>query len=805
MIRWVVVCGLLLGVGLSAPTVRATTSGELYKVQRAGGANGTLPGLAVPGLPGVRMLTSPGQRSLLTLAEQKSLQPNIRYQSLFTPNDPQFSLQWNLQTTRVPAAWDVDQVPPVHGGDARIIVAVLDTGLASTQVGGVASVPDIADGSVWTNSAEIAGDGIDNDNDGYVDDIHGWNFVGNNNRPADDNGHGTHISGVIAAATDNNLATAGIAHNVTIMPLKVLDKSGLGSTATLTAAVQYALKHGASIINLSLGGDEDDPIFHQTIQAAVQQGVVVVAAAGNTGASVVTYPARYSEVISVGATNTDGTRASYSNYGPELTLVAPGGDTNLDLNADGQPDGIPSQTCTDGTCTSFATIYLSGTSQAASEVSAVAALLASCGAAPGNIRSLLTASAADLGAPGRDDVYGYGLVDASTALSAAGCVTTAPSAPTSLYGTASSSSNLRLQPNRPSPYTKPVWHWSGPTGATYVVTWKKGTSTISTGRQAATKFPTTVKDEGSYTLSVSTIDALGQSSPATTFVYRYQKPVVIYSAGKTITMLTNELKPLRNVTLSFGQAVKVSAGWLGRTYLSRLLAAAQPSGATIAMLDTKGQTVSRMQPFGANFTGTITATVLNLADGSSKIVSATNTQGANIVWYSDRGKLLGRNLVFARYTSGVNVASGDLDGDGSDELVVAQTAGPEIRVYSADQKRIAAFSPRGKTFRSGWSITVGDTNGDGLAEILATPNVAVKTAKVLVISGTGRELKNFLVAGSTASPLSLQALDMTGDGKIELVTVPQRGAGVLQELTATGKVLRQIKISGTTYHSLTKL
>ena len=805
MKRWFILVVIVFGTGGAVRSAQARTDEQLYKVDRPARTSVEIPGTPVPGLAGVRLLTSPSQQSLLTVRERQSLQRNMVYHSLFTPNDPQFSLQWNLQAMNVPAAWDVDQTPPVHGGDPRIIVAVLDTGLASTLVGGAQSVPDIAASSIWTNTKEIAGDGIDNDGDGYVDDVHGWNFVANSAKPADDNGHGTHISGVIAAATDNNIATAGIASAITIMPLKVLDKDGLGSTLTLTKAVNYAVQHGASIINLSLGGDENDPIFHQAIQAAVQQGVVVISAAGNTGVAAINYPARYSEVISVGATNADTTKAAYSNYGAGLTVVAPGGDTGLDLNADGQPDGIPSQTCADASCTSFSTIYLAGTSQAASEVSGIVALMESCGAAPGNIEHLLTASAHDLGAAGRDDVFGFGLVDAAAAVTAAGCVTAAPTPPGLISAVASKTSLVPIVSKRPAAYVKPVFSWSGQSGATYVASWKNGTTTVSQARQTNTTFSPAVTTEGTYTLSVATVDALGQISTAVSFVYRYQKPIIAMSNGSSVDLLNTDLKIQRTITTKVGNVLSLSAGSLGITFSNRLLAAAQPNGSVVTLMDTTGKTISTVQPFGPKFFGSISTAIVQLADGTSQFIAGTKTDGASIAWYSSNGQVIGRNLVFGNYTGGLNIATADLNGDGNDEVIVAEAAGPEMRIYSAKQQRVAVLAPRGQRFKQGWSITAGDTSGDGRAEIIVTPNIASGTAKVLVLDGAGSELRHWTTTGSTSGPMLLQAIDLSGDGRAEIISVPQRGGGVLQQLSAAGKVLKQVKLQTTTARSLARL
>jgi hypothetical protein len=724
---------------------------------------------------------------------------------MYTPNDPQYVLQWNLQAMRVPQAWDVDQVSPIHGGDPRIVVAILDTGIALTSVGATASVPDILPTSIWTNTNEIAGDGIDNDADGYVDDVHGWNFVAHTAMPIDDNGHGTHVAGVIASATDNALATAGIASQVTIMPLKVLNSGGLGTTESLTAAVRYAIQHGANIINLSLGGDEDDPIFHQALQDAAAQGIILISAAGNSGAATVTYPSQYSEVIGVGATNTDGSRAAYSNYGAQLTLMAPVGDTTLDMNHDGQADGVPSQTCTNASCTDFSTIYLSGTSQAAAEVSGVVALLESCGAAPGVIRALLTGSSRDLGPVGRDDQFGYGLVDAYAALSAAGCATGVPAAPTSLKAQIAATAIPGIVALRPSSAMRPLFSWSGASGATYIVTWKRGSSTLAQVKQTATTYTGVVTDEGTYIVSVSTIDALGQVSVPATFSYRYQRSVVAIASGSTVRLLTNELKKLRDITVNVGRMVRLSAGRFGTAFDGRLITTSDAPSATLTMTDTRGKRLFTTQPFGAKFAGMITTAVLQRADGTTQFVAATGSKGASLVWFSANGKVLGRTTVYTKDVSGLNLATGDVDGDGNDELMVSQAQGAEIRVYGPDRKRKLVMTPRTKKHAQGWSIAAGDVNGDGKDEILATPNVGMKKTKILVLSGAGVELKSLAVAGSEIAPLVLGAADTNGDGVDEVISAPQRGAGSLRVMQYSGTLLRQQTLTDTSFRSLATL
>jgi len=334
-----------------------------------------------------------GKNPLVEYAE-----PNHILYAYWTPNDPYYSYQWHFPQINMESAWDVEQ-----GGDASVIVAVVDTGVAYENYGPYQRAPDLAGTSF----------------------VAGYDFVNSDSHPNDDNRHGTHVTGTIAQTTNNSLGVAGIAFNCSIMPVKVLDAGGSGTSQQVADGINHAVDNGAGVINLSLGSAYPSTTIHNAVQHAYNNGVVVMASTGNDNGPV-GYPAAYDECIAVGATRYDKARAPYSNYGTGMELMAPGGDTSLDQNGDGYADGVLQQTFSGGDPTNWAYWFFQGTSMAAPHVTGVVALILSGWSASGienigpsgveNIRDLLHSTAEDLGSPGYDTVYGYGLIDAAAAL-----------------------------------------------------------------------------------------------------------------------------------------------------------------------------------------------------------------------------------------------------------------------------------------------------------------------------------------------------------------------------------------------------
>jgi len=306
------------------------------------------------------------------------------------PNDPLYSKQWHMRSIGMPEAWKL-------ADGNGVIVAVLDTGVAYEDYKNFHLLPDLK--------------GIT-----FVDP---YDFVANTKHANDDHGHGSHVTGTIAQVTDNGIGVAGIARNVRIMPLKVLSGSGSGSVGGIADAIRYAADHGAKVINMSLGGAFPSAVLKKAVAYAHGKGVTVVCAAGNESRGRVGYPAAYPGAIAVSATQSDDAITFYSNWGKDIDIAAPGGNTRSDDGGRNNPDGgVLQNTIAIGNPTKDDYYSFMGTSMASPHVAGVAALVVGEGVTdPDMVERVLKDSARK---PDKQtyttEKYGAGIVDAPKAV-----------------------------------------------------------------------------------------------------------------------------------------------------------------------------------------------------------------------------------------------------------------------------------------------------------------------------------------------------------------------------------------------------
>lgn len=339
-------------VGFESGTTRSEQSSIVTELNQSG-TNASIERR----LPGGSALINvgPGQ-NIEGVADQLESDDAVRYASpnytvtaSAEANDPLLAdgSAWGILRVHAPAAWDA-------ADGSGTVVAVLDGGVSSSN-------PDLA-GRFWTNTAEIPGNHLDDDNDGFVDDVNGADWVDRDGTPNDTGGHGTHVAGTIAGAAGNGFAASGVAPGARLMPLRFLDGNGSGTVADAIAAIDYAIAHHADVINASWGGPDFSPPLRDAFARAGAAGITVVAAAGNDGASndtAPTYPAAFNlpNLISVAASDRRDRLADFSNYGSSVDVAAPG--TEI-VSTEGSGIG-----------------WMSGTSMAAPHVAGIAALVRS--------------------------------------------------------------------------------------------------------------------------------------------------------------------------------------------------------------------------------------------------------------------------------------------------------------------------------------------------------------------------------------------------------------------------------------------
>jgi serine protease len=372
-------------------------------------------------------------KALRRRADVQTADPNYLRHPFLVPNDEAFPRQWHYPMINLPQAWDVTT------GSSNVVVAVVDSGVLLNH-------PDLAGqllpGFDFISNPQSArdGDGIDPNPDDAGD------LDGNGTRTVS-SFHGTHVAGTVAARSNNRIGVAGVSWTSKILPIRVLGAAdSLDTSMDILQGVRFAAglpndsgtlpTQRADIINLSLGGISFSQTEQNVYTMVRNAGVIVIAAAGNHGQKAcptcLLYPASYDGVISVSAVDINKNRAPYSTFGTRVDVAAPGGDKRVDLNGDGHDDGVMSTLGLGpgGNNVEFVYDTYEGTSMASPHMAGVAALMKAVNPSltPQDLDTLLSGGfiTEDLGVPGRDDKFGYGLIDASKAIQAAQSLVGAP-------------------------------------------------------------------------------------------------------------------------------------------------------------------------------------------------------------------------------------------------------------------------------------------------------------------------------------------------------------------------------------------
>ncbi len=641
----------------------------------------------------------------------------------YVPDDPDFSKQWYLNQIKMPEAWDI--LMPKYNDLNEVIVAVLDTGVDIDH-------PDLKL-NIWTNWNEIPGNGIDDDNNGYVDDFHGWDFLENTSDPTPKIGddfselaviHGTLVSGIIAAKSNNGKGIAGIGdHKIKIMPLRVLDSYGSGDSNAVARAIDYAIDNGAQVINLSFVGSSLMPQLFNAVKRAYEHGLVVVAAGGNEAAGYevnlnereafpVCFSTAYDDlVIGVGGTDPLDQKAYFSNYGKRcIDVSAPAVqiwgtvffDEALKLFRDPY-DG-----------------FYEGTSAATPIVSALAAMARAV--APGisnkDIMKKIEESADNI-----DDINPKYRGQLGGRLNAEAFIR-------SVIDSGSVSSAFKPSPEKvyifaPIENEVPEIKIFGPD-----LSFKTSFMAFSDNFR------------GGVNMALGDFDGNGVEEIAVAPKSKGGPQIRIFSrAGKLLGQFFAFDKDLRGT-------LNISAGDIDGNGRDEIIATFEGGDSSmVRIFKPTGELVSEISPFGDNFKGA------------------------------------------------VNVSTGDFDGNGVKELVVAPAfgGGPQIRVFNAQGRLLGQFFAFDKNMRYGITPVCGDFDGNGIDEIIVTSG-RKGDSTVKMFDSHGHFSGDFMAFGDDfKGTIYISVDDIDGNGQDELIATSADEEQLYRVFSGQGEILDEIR------------
>ena len=694
--------------------------------------------------------------------------PNYRATVQWIPDDPFFHSTgswgqteedlWGLKKLDTEHAWDI-------ADGEGIVVAVNDTGLDRTH-------PEIAE-NVWSNDDEIPANGVDDDGNGYIDDTYGWNFVSDDNAPVDGHGHGTHVSGTIAAVGNNGLGIIGVAPRARILPVKGFGDGGTGSADHIAAGLVYAAENGADVINNSWGCSApcpSVPLYEDAVRFAHDLGVTVVFAAGNKSADIINYcPQNLPESIVVTASTQDDTAAHFTSFG-FVDVAAPGGGIVIPApptEAYRNILSLKSAVCSPAMCPDYLVVaddYLrqAGTSMSAPHAAGVAALILQVHPeyGPEQVRQALRRGSDAVGEPGFDFYTGYGRLDAAAAVAepdalavlVTGATPAFPSGTYAVdvhglaYGPGFESWSLEYGAGSlPSAWTEiaastiPVpaagllaqWNVDNVPDGTYSLRLR---ASSAEGGQYEDRHPTV-------------LDRVVIDEPAAS-------PLAIFRGGENISIVGTVAPP---EFVSYGIRIQNSGGlWLADPAVT--LAGDGLEEVVDGYLGAWDTTHLSADHYRIHLEVQL-ATGDTIVESVQVIVDPALHEG----WPITLGRL-SFGIMMLTITDHLDMA--DVNGDGKEEVIVGY--GTTVRIFDSSGQALPGWpqsvdpNERGGLIQK--SPVVADLDGDGMAEIVAYNN----TGEILVWNADGTPYGNWpmFVGGSLNS---LAIADMDGDGLNDII------------------------------------
>lgn len=645
-----------------------------------------------------------------------------------TPNDQLFDDQWYLEQIKAQQAWDTTI------GSSQLVIAVLDTGLDLDH-------PDLKT-NLWTNTGEIPDNQKDDDGNGYIDDVHGWDFIDDDAIPEPETAseetasaalHGTLVAGLIGADTHNAVGYAGVMWKVKIMPLRILNEYGSGNEEMITQAINYAVANGARVINMSFAGPDSSTRLRTAVQKAYDAGVVVVAALGNDGRNVdeyPTYPACFQSddadwVIGVTATDKTDSETGFTNYGKSCAdLSAPG----IDIL------GLGYQQLSDDSAYSGP---WNGTSTASPLVAGAAGLLLSVypSLTPADVQTILKLAVDPIG----ETISGRGTMGVGR-INLARALAVAPSF---------AAEDESLAPEEES--------------------------TVG-------EAPEPMKESG---------DGVFLENAHASFLV-FGAPAKVAPQVRVLRADGTDYATFPAYGPNFQGGVHVASADFNADGVPEVVTGAGPTGGPhVRVFKAYGAVLSEFFAYDKASDKGVEVAVGDVdGDGAHDIVTSVGAGVSNdIVVWSQTGEELTR-FTATGFTdkAPLKVAVADVDNDWQKEIIVFSTQGESrVAVYNADGSRVLDYVAF-PGVSTGVQVAVGDFNDDYRDEMVTVTGVGSE-ANVRIYNKIGALWKTFTVPQPAGSAALVAVTDIDVDGALDIVLSPEKGGGSLLYLTSSGDVL----------------